>query len=278
VTDPLANLALDRNIQAPYTDQYSIGLDRQMAKDLSASVSYVYKHGQRQVGWIDVGGVYGTQTVPLTNGQSLTVFPLLNSPNARMFERTNGPAFFNTYKGLLLSVTKRLSDYWQADISYTRSTSTGLMPTGIVGQDPNDYINLSGPVAILDRPNMLQSQSTVQIPHLDVMVSANVMIVSGLPYAPQALVQLPQGRRAINIAPPGGVNRAPRQDIMALRFSKMLARHGGRKLELMANVNNALQSKAYQQFITLTYNSPQFAQPSNWIESRNMNLMAKITF
>jgi hypothetical protein len=147
----------------------------------------------------------------------------------------------------------------------------------MVGQDPYDYINLSGPVAILDRPNMLQSQSTLMIPRIDLMVSANVMIVSGLPYAPQALVQLPQGRRPINIAPPGGVNRAPRQDIMALRFSKILARHGGRKLKQMENVNNVLQSKAYQTFITLTYNSPQFAQPSTWIQPRTMKLTATVS-
>jgi hypothetical protein len=69
---------------------------------------------------------------------------------------------------------------------------------------------------------------------------------------------------------------ATRHDCLEVQQDPLEAR--SRKLELLAKVNNALQSKAYQTLVTLTYNSPQFAQPSNWIEPRNMNLIAKFTF
>lgn len=278
-TVPGSNIQLDPNVDAPFTDQYSLGIDRQLAKAMALKVSYVYKHGENQLGWKDVGGVYGSQTVTLPNGQALAVLPLLNAASARKFTLTNGPGFFNTYKGLLMTITKRMSNYWQADISYTESRSTGLFTTGTVGQDPNDYINLEGAVATIDRPHMLQSQGLVQIPSLGAFVSGNVMFLSGLPYAPNTLVPLPQGTRAINIASPGtGDNRAPWQKLVSLRFSKALPLGGTRKLELIANVNNVLQNKAYQTYVTLNYFNASFARPAAWIEPRNMNVMTKITW
>jgi carboxypeptidase family protein/TonB-dependent receptor-like protein len=279
VTVPGSNIQLDPNVDAPFTDQYSIGVDRQLARTMAVKASYVYKHGENQLGWKDVGGIYGSQNVILANGQTLTVLPLLNATSARKFTLTNGPGFFNTYHGLLMTVTKRLSNYWQADISYTESKSTGLFTAGTVGQDPNDYINLAGRIATIDRPHMLQSQGLVQIPRIGAFVSANVMILSGFPYAPNAVVALPQGTRAVNIAPPGsGKNRAPWQKLVSARISKALALGGTRKLELIANVNNLLQNKAYQTYVTLNYFNASFAQPAAWIEPRNMNVMTKLTW
>jgi hypothetical protein len=95
------------------------------------------------------------------------------------------------------------------------------------------------------------------------------MILSGLPYAPNTLVPLPQGTRAVNIAPPGsGNNRAPWQKLVSLRFSKALPLGGTRKLELISNVNNILQNKAYQTYVTLNYFNASFAKPAAWIEPR----------
>ncbi len=278
ITDPLANVGIDPAIKPPFTDQYAIGVDRQIARSMAFSINYVYKHGERQVGWKDTGGIYGTQNVTLANGQTLTVFPLLNAASARRFLLTNGPGYFNKYQGLLLTVTKRMSAHWATDVSYTESRSTGLSTTGTTGQDPNNLINLTGPIAAIDRPHMLTTQSIVEIAPVGVMISANLQVVSGLPYAPQALVQLPQGRQSINIAPPGGVYRFPRQNILALRFSKQFALGSLRKVELIANVNNALQAQAYQTAVTFNYFDPRFAQPSTWMEPRNMNLMAKVSW
>ena len=63
VTDSKANLAVDPDIDAPYTDQYSIGVDREIARNLGVSVTYVHKTSRDQIGWRDIGGIYGTQTV-----------------------------------------------------------------------------------------------------------------------------------------------------------------------------------------------------------------------
>src|SRR5207248_10633646 len=78
VTNPTANLRVDSNLNSPFTDQYSIGVDHELRANVGVSATYVHKHGQDQVGWKDLGGVYGTQAVVLANGQTLNVVPLSN--------------------------------------------------------------------------------------------------------------------------------------------------------------------------------------------------------
>ena len=45
VVDPRINLALDPNTRTPHTDQYSIGLDREIAPRLAAAAAYIRKTG-----------------------------------------------------------------------------------------------------------------------------------------------------------------------------------------------------------------------------------------
>ncbi len=107
----------------PYTDQYSIGVDRELAANLGMSVTYVHKRSKDQIGWRDVGGVYGTQTVTAPNGQPVTVYPLLNSASARRFLRTNGEGFFSRYNGIMFAVSRRLANRWTANVNYTYSAA-----------------------------------------------------------------------------------------------------------------------------------------------------------
>ncbi len=99
VTDPRANVTIDQDIRAPYTDQYSIGLDHELMKGLGVSLTYVRKESKDQIGWTDTGGVYGEQTVSAPDGRGITVFPLLNAASARRFVRTNGPGYFSRTRG-----------------------------------------------------------------------------------------------------------------------------------------------------------------------------------
>lgn len=278
VTDPRANLRIDSGVDAPFTDSFSIGLDRELMRSLGVGITYVHKEGQDQIGWRDIGGVYGTRTDVLSDGRTVTVQPLLNATSARLFQRTNGPAFFNRYNGLLLSLTKRMSQRWQANVSYTFSDAKGLAPTGATtGQDPNDYINAAG-LLPTDRPNMFTATGGYELPKVAVLVSSSYMYAQGTPYAPQALISLPQGRRSVNIAPPDGTYRFPSQNLLSFRISKILFRRADRRLELATEIMNALQDKAFDQILTRNFFSPTFGQPANWIEPRRMNFLARVNF
>ena len=114
-------------MKAPYTDQFSLGVEREVANNLAIGVNFICKNGGNQLGWIDTGGAYGTQNVVI-NGQNITVFPLLNAPSARSFLRTNGPGYYNQYTALILTATRRLANRWQFTAGYTRQQSEGLEP------------------------------------------------------------------------------------------------------------------------------------------------------
>ena len=238
VTDPRANLAVDSNMETPYTDQYSVGVDRELARNLAISVSYVRKNAGNQIGWVDIGGVYGTRTATVSvfgQSQTLTVFPLLNAPIQRSHQRTNGPGFYSQYDGLILNLTRRFANRWMATVGYTRSVTKGLQPTGNVSRDPNDLTNLDGRIDPQDRPNAFNLFGSYEVPKIEVQVSGQLAAVNGTPYAPQVLVRLPQGNRAINVDVPGSY-RTPNETFLQFRVTKILFLNAQRHLELTAEV------------------------------------------
>ena len=278
VTDPRSNIALDRDLQAPFTDQFSIGFDRELMANLGVDVTYVHKYGENQVGQTDVGGVYGTQVATLPDGRTLTVFPRLNSASAQRFLTTNGPGLFNKYDGLVIGLNKRPSNRWLASAWYTYSRSHGLITTGTAGRDPNDLTNATGRLST-DRPHIFSGSGSYEVPIIDLRVSASLMALSGTPFAPQALISLPQGRRAVNIAPPDGTFRIPAQKLLFVRVSKVLFRDGDRRLEVSAELANALQDKGYQGVASQDFFATNFGQSAgNYIQPRRLILLAKTYF
>jgi hypothetical protein len=59
VVDNQINLRLDRHTRAPYTDEYSVGLDRDLGQRLAVAIAYVRKDGANFIGWTDIGGQPG---------------------------------------------------------------------------------------------------------------------------------------------------------------------------------------------------------------------------
>jgi hypothetical protein len=274
VTDSKANLRVDPDSEAPFTDSVSIGVDRELRANLGVGATYVYKYGKNQVGWQDIGGTYGTRAEVLPDGRTITVFPLLSPTSTRIYQRTNGPGTFNRYHGLVLTLDKRLSQRWQANISYTRSKAEGLTTTA---QDPNGSIFNDG-LLDTDRPHLFVVVSSFLIPRIETQLSATLQSVSGNPFAPQAQVQLPQGRLSVNIERADGTYSLPRQDLLNFRLTKSLFQQGPRRLELAAEVANVLQNKAAQSIVTRNLFATTFNQPSTWVLPRRMWFSAAYKF
>jgi Carboxypeptidase regulatory-like domain len=288
-TDPRAQVRFDPNAKAPYTDQYSIGVDREIAANLGIGVNFVRKNGGNQLGWVDTGGVYGTREMVI-NGQNITVFPLLNLPSARSFLRTNGPDYYTRYTALILTATRRLANRWQFTAGYTRQKAEGLEPgTGSAapganrsntpeGRDPNDLINLDGRLGARDRPNMVSLMGSYEIPKIEVQVSGNLTAVSGTAISSQANVSLPQGTRAINLEAPGSTFRTPEEKFMHIRFTKMMFRNGPRRLELTGEVKNALNEMGTPSIRSQIYNNANFLVTNTYPEPRQLRLFARFFF
>ena len=54
VVDSKINLQVDRHMRAPRSDEYSIGVDRELAHRLGVALAYVRKTGGDFIGWTDV--------------------------------------------------------------------------------------------------------------------------------------------------------------------------------------------------------------------------------
>ena len=66
-------------MRAPHTDEYSVGLDRELGQRLAVAIAYVRKDGANFIGWTDVGGQYRESTRTLRDGRSVPVFELINN-------------------------------------------------------------------------------------------------------------------------------------------------------------------------------------------------------
>ena len=220
VVDPRRNLQLDANVRAPRTDEYSIGVDREVGRRLAVAIAYVRKEGSNFIGWTDVGGQYREETRTLPDGQSVPVLVLANGTAARRFLLTNPEGYSMTYNGLVIAAEKRRSHGWQAFGSYTLSKASGLQassgaiaagsqistiagtPFGTFGQDPNTLTNARGRLPN-DRPHMFRVMGSVDVPRTGFVVAANLQHFSGKPWAATAQISLPQGDQRVLLEPRG---------------------------------------------------------------------------
>jgi hypothetical protein len=288
-TDPRTQFRIDPDMKAPYTDQFSLGVDRELAKNLGVGVNFIRKNGGNQLGWVDTGGVYGTSTVVI-NGQSITLSPLLNAPSARSFLRTNGPGYYNNYTAVILTATRRLANRWQFTAGYTRQKAQGLEPGNAgaapganrngtpEGRDPNDLINLEGRLGARDRPNMVSLMGAYEIPKIDVQLSGNLTAVSGTAISSQANVSLPQGTRTINLESPGSKFRTPVEKFMHVRFTKIMFRNGPRRVELTGEVKNALNEMGTPSIRSQIWNNANFLVTNTFPEPRQLRFFARVFF
>jgi hypothetical protein len=292
VRDP-SQVQLDPEIRPPHTNQYSIGLDREVGARLAVSVAYVRKDGYDFIGWEEVAGVYQAQPATLTDGRTVQVFKLTTPSETRRFWLTNPDDYSLTYDGLVIAVDKRRSRGWQAFGSYTLSRAYGLQPSsgttaagtqvatvgsppaafapGVTfGQDPNDLTNARGRLPN-DRPHMLRVMTSVDVPRTGFVVAANLQYFSGKPWAKTALVNPNEGARPVLIEPRGS-ERLSSQTLLDVRVSRAFRFGDLGRIDLRLEVLNALNDTAEESIRTDTYNAATVGQANIFIDPRRAML------
>ena len=290
VVDPKIQLQLDSGIAAPHSDEYSLGVEREVGRQVAVSAAYVRKDGTDFIGWTDVGGQYRQETRPLPDGSSVPVMVLANSAAARRFLLTNPEGYSLTYNGLVTTLEKRSSHGWHAFGSYTFSRAYGLQvssgtaavgeqlstltSSGVFGRDPNDLQNARGRLAN-DRPHMFRVMGSVDVPHTGFTVAANVQHFSGKPWAASTRVSLPQGDRRILLEPPGS-RRLSSQSLLDLRVSRTLRFSAVGRVELLMDVLNLLNDTAEEGLVTDNRFGSTFGEPNLWVSPRRLILGARL--
>ena len=104
---------------------------------------------------------------------------------------TNDTNYLQTYKGLEMTMTKRLSNRWQLLVGYTLSKTeinNITLATAPTNPSPNLLINATGNITDTnapDRPNQFKPTGMYILPWHDVLISGNLSIQQGPPITRQ---------------------------------------------------------------------------------------------
>jgi hypothetical protein len=183
----------------PYTDEWTIGYERQLASQVAVSADYVHQNSRDMLMGINLNP--NQRSNPNVNNSTLTRIgsPALTAARAELLQTYPGLApftgavtqFVNTgridYDALMLQLKKRFSNNYSAQVSYTYANARGnYSGNGApasnfqVGQDMHLELN-EGPTDFDIRHNLTIS-GTALIPHTSGLnLSWVARALSGLP-------------------------------------------------------------------------------------------------
>ncbi|HEV7519421.1 MAG TPA: TonB-dependent receptor [Thermoanaerobaculia bacterium] len=297
--------AIDSNVRQPYLDQVIFGIDRELVPGLTFSGTLVYRENKDFVETVSRDG----QFVPVTGevgmfdpktrtyvgtGQRVTLYDYLN-PGTDTLIVTNPSGLKRTYKGAILSLTRRFRDNWQFVGSYVYSKTRGNFdnhPTNAGGDPggpgpfldtPNSLVNAEGRLTH-DQTHQVKLQGTYNIPKIHLSLSGNYTYYTGDTWTPLTTCllqsdgtchQFPQGTVRY-FAEPRGSRRLPAWNQIDLRAEWQLPIAQG-NAGLILDVFNATN-----QGIALSVSNREglssFGRPLTYATPRNYRLGLRYVF
>ncbi len=286
---------VDPDFQHPYTDEFTIGVERELSRDLALSATYSYRRGRRLPDSVDAGIPFSAYSpVSVTDpgpdnilgtgddGDVFTVFdldPAFLGQNQRML--TNPDGNNSTFNGFEITMSKRMSDNWQALVSYSYNDTDMITRGGTFDGDangfhenPNNLINARGR-SFYDRTNQLKFAGTFMAPR-GVRVSGVVLAQTGQPIARTFNVGgLTQGTVTI-LSERNGDSRLPNVATIDLTVAKDFIFGTGVRLEPSLSIFNLLNSNEVTS--TITSSGSAFDQVLNFLSPRVFRFGIKVVF
>jgi outer membrane receptor protein involved in Fe transport len=197
----------DYPIVAPYQDEITVGIERELFEDWSISARYIKKWDKRLVhvvdaAQLDLDKLMQNGELDWTNWRTRTTTDPFNNQQVTFYERIdryaidqyiiNPPNAKRDYDGVELVLTKRYSNGWQMMASYVYQNSRGLVETHRDAQslgssglfnNPNDHYNMIGRFPY-ERRHQFKFQGMLRGP-LGINVGTYFRAVSGRRYTRQ---------------------------------------------------------------------------------------------
>jgi hypothetical protein len=253
---------IDPNLRDPKTDEILFAVQRELASNVSFSASWIQRWFHDQTYDENIGiptSAYiphvfldpGPDNIKGTGDDRNVTFYDVSSAylGKDAFFHTNS-AGVQRYRGLELTLTKRMSSHWQMMMSYVWSRLDGdrTLIDGRTALDWNDPNNLVSTMktgrGANDQPQAFKMIGSFQAP-LGINLGVNYEAITGLPRERLLAVALTQG--TLNMAVDNrGTYRADFLNLLSVRGDKSIALGGSRKITLIAEVHNALNSHAGQ--------------------------------
>jgi hypothetical protein len=236
---------INGNMSRPYSEQFSVGYQKQVWRDLSLSANYYYRSKKHQIGlentavsesdYVPVTDIGGTPIVNPVNGQPLTLFSFQPTDPTKYgafnFLVTNIPKLDdNSYHGVEFTAVKRLSHKWQVLGGFTIQRQKGLFARAYSDDafadnftDPNLDINRKDNYLNSDATYIFKVDSSYEFP-FKLAASVNFQHYTGFPIQPTQTFGVPNGQGDIVsetvILQPAGVERLPSVNLLNLRLAR----------------------------------------------------------
>ena len=305
--NPATNLGISPDVRQSYSDAFLAGIERELVSNLSVTAQYIRRNFRDFMGFVDTGSIYApTPKVDpgpdgrlgtADDGASLTVYNKTN-PGHELLLFTNPDNAFRDYDAFQLIGTKRYSNNWQAQLSYTWSHSRGTVDNrggtnsggggnqglGQTGgfANPNHLININGD-SRFDYTHQVKLDGTYRVPLFGGFnISGVYRYTTGLAWGRLATIRgLTQGSESVRIEPLG-TRRTDAANYLDFRAEKTIplgssARQIGIYLDIF-NVNNQGIPDNGDRRSVIENSGTTFGNPNRWISPRLARLGFRLMF
>lgn len=217
---------IDDHLKQPYTQQFTVGLDKALPAGFNLSAHYIYRRDRDLIEDVDAIGVYEPVPFlnPLTN-EKITVFNRLN-PGQFSLLITNPDGLFRQYHGVEIYGNKRFSNQLSLSASLVISKVEGNANNTNIGAggffttltSPNEQINSKGRLTH-DPTFEMKLYGIYNLPwgintgwffrHFSGDTWTPLVLVTDLNQSPIRIFGLPRGS-----------NRLPGRNVLDIRFEK----------------------------------------------------------
>lgn len=264
---------IDPDIKHPRVDEFSLGFERALTRDLRLSVTGIAREDKNLQGSVSPSARW--ERISLANGLNGGTVPaytwvnraasetdlVITNPDGFAYLDANGNVLGRAraerkYRGLIFELDKRFSNRWQARVSYVLSKSEGSQDNDGFSSYGKSTLYESASRALVNRYGRLTNDRThevkvlasYQIPKIDVTVGTYFNILSGRTYTPFQqfrtseinYVAASSGRRVL--LEPQGSRREPTRHLLNLRFEKTFTLEGRNRLGFFADISNVFNS------------------------------------
>lgn len=250
--------SIDSNIERPFTDEYTAGVDREIVPSVRLSAVFTYRREDGPLATYNPLSPFDTALTTRVDTGRDGVAGTADDSTFQFYDRhvsgnpvvvTNDPSALQTYKGIEFTVTKRMSDRWAmlAGYTYGRTRVSGLS----VNVDPNRLANTTGPLTgqvqiqaanvngqLGDRPHQFKLTGNYVLPWYDIDLAANFSAGSGIAVTRQVNTPLSVGGTTTVNVEEAGSERIDARYYMDLRIGKDVRFGAARVLTVALDINN----------------------------------------
>jgi outer membrane receptor protein involved in Fe transport len=289
--------SVDPDISMPYMHQFTVGIEREVMKDLSVGINYIYRLNTNLIDRVLTNGTFEPKIfIDDETGIEYTVYSqtnkdenqyLITNPKKGDYGIVNVKPY-RKYSGIEFLINKKFSNNWTLLASYVYSKSTGTMDNWYDGigangsfnssifEDPNPQINAEGRLTI-DPTHMVKIQGSIALPW-DINFGFYFSFITGNAYNRLLYVskEISQSGKIFYADERGSVYRYPDKTNLDLRVQKDFKLGDRFKIGIFADIFNVFNAGTVDEVITDA--GPEFGEVVDIVYPRRLRLGLRVYF